>query len=189
MPLLQLDAWPPEALITERLVVRAPELSDRAPLMALLTSAATRRYLGGPLSRQDAEAATARRYGRTPGSFVMAMAGSGAFVGTVELDRRDADRPGRLGGAGPALEVSYVLEPAQWGHGYATEAVAAVLDWAPGVLPDTQVVACTQTANTASVALLARLGFIEIDRFVEFDAEQGLWLRPLATIDAPAVAR
>jgi RimJ/RimL family protein N-acetyltransferase len=33
-------------------------------------------------------------------------------------------------------------------------------------------VLCTQTANTASVRLAARLGFRETERFMEFDAEQ-----------------
>jgi RimJ/RimL family protein N-acetyltransferase len=120
---------------------------------------------------------------------VVASTSSAAFVGTVGLDRRDPGRPGSRVDEGLALEVSYVLDPAQWGHGYATEAVAAVLTWASGVLSDTHVVACTQTANSGSIALLQRLGFAEIDRFVEFDAEQGLWLRPLTAIEAPAPSR
>lgn len=157
--------------------------------MALLTSAAARRHLGGPLTRQNAEAATAGAPGRTPGSFVVTAQADTTFIGTVGLDRRDADRPGKLPDDGQALEVSYVLDPAHWGHGYATEAVAAVLGWASEALPDTHIVACTQTANRPSISLLQRLGFTKVDQFVEFDAEQSLWIRSLAAIDAPAPSR
>ncbi|MEJ7755969.1 MAG: hypothetical protein WKF83_06160 [Nocardioidaceae bacterium] len=39
------------------------------------------------------------------------------------------------------------------------------------------VVLCTQSANTASVRLAQRLGFVEVERFEEFGAEQwfGSW--------------
>lgn len=59
-----------------------------------------------------------------------ALKDSGAFIGTVGLDRRDADRPGHLRPAGLDLEISYILDPTQWGFGYASEAVLAVLAWA-----------------------------------------------------------
>jgi hypothetical protein len=36
------------------------------------------------------------------------------------------------------------------------------------------VIAVTQAANTASLRLLARLGFVERERFVEFEADQVL---------------
>lgn len=36
---------------------------------------------------------------------------------------------------------------------------------------------CTQSANTASVALAARLGFVEVERFEEWDAEQWFGVR------------
>ncbi|WP_394361882.1 hypothetical protein [Amycolatopsis sp. SB7-3] len=38
-------------------------------------------------------------------------------------------------------------------------------------------VLCTQTANDPSMRLAAKLGFIEVERFEEYDAEQwfGVW--------------
>ncbi|WP_344842821.1 GNAT family N-acetyltransferase [Kribbella ginsengisoli] len=58
------------------------------------------------------------------------------------------------------------------GKGYAQEAVGAVLRWLPGVVPDETVVATTQSANAASLRLLGKLGFAEVERFEEFGAEQ-----------------
>lgn len=48
-------------------------------------------------------------------------------------------------------------------------------------LDDEHVVAVTQAANTASLRLLARLGFLERERFVEFDADQVLLSSPVAS--------
>lgn len=41
------------------------------------------------------------------------------------------------------------------------------------------VIAVTQRTNTRSVALLRRLDFAEVDRFIEFGAEQVLFERSL----------
>ena len=182
MPALQLDTWPPEPILSERLVVRAPRAEDRDGFISLLMSSEARRFLGGAITPQDAEAATSGRHGQTPGSFVVAALASGAFLGTVGLDRRDPDRPGHLTPEGLELEVSYVVDPNHWGQGYATEAVGAVLGWASAVLPDQYVVACTQVANSASANLLQRLDFDRVGpSFVEFDAEQSLWSRSLTS--------
>ncbi|MGY4771462.1 GNAT family N-acetyltransferase [Kribbella sp. CWNU-51] len=70
-----------------------------------------------------------------------------------------------------------------WGRGYATEAVGAALEWVTEVLPGEPVVLCTQSANEPSVRLAERLGFAEVERFKEFDAEQwfGVWTKTGAT--------
>jgi RimJ/RimL family protein N-acetyltransferase len=104
----------------------------------------------------------------------------GAMIGTVTLDRRDAERPGHVrpdpGDAGDA-ELGYMFLPEAWGYGYAAEACAAALDWFAGALPSEHVVLCTQTANDRSMRLAAKLGFTEVERFEEFGAEQwfGQW--------------
>jgi RimJ/RimL family protein N-acetyltransferase len=71
--------------------------------------------------------------------------------------------------------------PPAWGHGYATEACAAALDWVAQTLPSEAVVLCTQTANERSMRLAAKLGFHEIERFEEFRAEQWFGVRPAVT--------
>ena len=48
-------------------------------------------------------------------------------------------------------------------------------------LPGEPVVLNTQTANTGSMRLAAKLGFTEVERFRAWDAEQWLGLRPPLT--------
>lgn len=77
---------------------------------------------------------------------------------------------------GPFLELSYVLPVVAWGHGYTAEAGSALLAWSDERLGE-PVVVCTQVANARSLALAARLGFTELARFEEFDAEQWFAVR------------
>ncbi|WP_241832649.1 hypothetical protein [Amycolatopsis sp. CB00013] len=51
------------------------------------------------------------------------------------------------------------------------------LGWFADALPAEPVVLCTQTANGPSMRLAAKLGFIEVERFEEYGAEQwfGVW--------------
>lgn len=51
------------------------------------------------------------------------------------------------------------------GHGYATEACTAALDWFADALPGEAVVLRTQTANVRSMGLAAKLGFTEVKRY------------------------
>ncbi|MFI5712123.1 GNAT family N-acetyltransferase [Kribbella sp. NPDC051620] len=168
---LVLDRWPVEELGTERLVLREARELDRDGLVGLLSSVEAYRYLGGAMSREQAEAAVRAPYGLTHGSFVVREVASGEFVGAVSLKRRDDDWPGAMG---RALDIGYLLLPEHWGKGYAQEAVGAVLRWLPTVVPDEKVVAGTQSANVASLRLLEKLGFVEVERFEEFGAEQVL---------------
>ena len=56
------------------------------------------------------------------------------------------------------LEVFYSLTPASWGNGYATEAAAGVVDYALGHLGLSEVFAEVDVANTASAAVIERVG-------------------------------
>jgi len=56
-------------------------------------------------------------------------------------------------------ELGYGLGPAHWGQGYAGEAVRALLGWGFGLLGLHRVEADIDPDNTASAALLSRLGF------------------------------
>ncbi|MFC7467474.1 GNAT family N-acetyltransferase [Actinomadura keratinilytica] len=98
--------------------------------------------------------------------------------------RADPAPPG-TGEPRPAAEgladLGYLFLPHAWGHGYATEACAAVLAWCDGVLPGEPVALTTQSANTASLRLAAKLGFTEVERYQEWGAEQWLGLRPPVT--------
>lgn len=168
-------AWPPAPIRTGRLVLRESDARDRAAFIELFASPKVRTYLGGPRPRDELERAVPEVPGRRPGLFVADL--DGAMIGTVTLDRRDAERPGHVRPEAGEAELSYMFLPKAWGYGYAAEACAAALDWFAGVLPGEPVVLCTQTANDRSMRLAAKLGFIEAERFEEWGAEQwfGVW--------------
>jgi RimJ/RimL family protein N-acetyltransferase len=79
--------------------------------------------------------------------------GSGAFAGMVGLHRVNPALP-----CAPAVEVGWRLHPDAWGHGYATEAAAASLDYGFGAGGLDEIVAFTTTVNTRSQAVMERLG-------------------------------
>ncbi|MEV6874232.1 GNAT family N-acetyltransferase [Amycolatopsis sp. NPDC051128] len=95
----------------------------------------------------------------------------------ITLDRRDGERPGPVRPNAGEAELGYMFQPEAWGFGYATEACAAALDWFAGGHPGEPVVLCTQTANVHSMRVAAKLGFIEVERFEAYGAEQwfGVW--------------
>ena len=75
----------------------------------------------------------------------------GAFIGWCSLTAWNPEfRSARL---------TYCLDDAAWGHGYATEAAGALLDWAFDTLDLNRVQAETDTRNAASARVLEKLGF------------------------------
>ncbi|CAM5718160.1 N-acetyltransferase [Streptomyces badius] len=168
-------AWPPAPIATARLVLRESEARDRAAFVELFASAHVRAYLGGPHPRDELERAVPEVPGRRAGLFVVEL--DGAMIGTVTLEQRDPERPGRLRPEGGRTEIGYMFLPEAWGSGYAAEACAAALDWFAAARPGEPVGLCTQIANVASMRLALKLGFTEVTRFEEFGAEQwfGEW--------------
>ncbi|NUW33076.1 GNAT family N-acetyltransferase [Nonomuraea sp. SMC257] len=164
---------------SERLLLRkALHETDREGLVELSTDPEVRAYLGGPRPRDEVEQhldtvlaadATAR-----PGSYVIADNATNQVVGTLMLARRSADRPGQVTEDGEELELGYVLRRSAWGAGFAFEAATAALRAAAAEFPDQPVLLVTQTANTRSLKLAARLGFRPVSTFEEFGAEQTL---------------
>ncbi|RSN07869.1 GNAT family N-acetyltransferase [Streptomyces sp. WAC 05977] len=167
--------WPPAPIKTERLVLRGSEARDRSAFIELFASPEVGTYIGGARPREELERTSPEVPGRRPGLFVVELDGS--LIGMITLDQRDAERPGHIRPDAGETELGYLLLPRAWGRGYATEACAAALDWFAEALPDEPVVLCTQTANEGSMRLAAKLGFTEVDRFEEYDAEQWFGVR------------
>ncbi|MYV42358.1 GNAT family N-acetyltransferase [Streptomyces sp. SID1328] len=165
-------AWPPAPIRTGRLVLREPEVRDRAVFIELYASPEVHTYLGGPRPRGELEREMPEVPGLRPGSFVVDL--DGVMIGHVLL-RRATDH--HCPAAEGKVDLGYLFLPRAWGFGYAAEACAAALDWLDGVLPGEPVVLSTQTANAGSMRLAARLGFIEVERFRAWDADQWLGLR------------
>ena len=75
-----------------------------------------------------------------------------AVVGTCTLYQLDAQCR--------RAEVGYVLLVSEWGKGYATEAVSALLDWGFEALALNRVEADIDPRNVPSARTLERLGFV-----------------------------
>jgi RimJ/RimL family protein N-acetyltransferase len=168
-------AWPPAPIRTERLVLRESDARDRAAFIELFASPEVGTYIGGPRPRDELERTVPDVPGRRFGFFVIEL--GGAMIGMITLDRRDAERPGHVRPNSGETELGYLFLPEAWGCGYAAEACAAALDWFADALPGESVVLCTQTAKDRSMRVAAKLGFVEVEKFEEYGAEQwfGVW--------------
>lgn len=76
---------------------------------------------------------------------------SGATIGDVVV---------HLSWEGRTAEVGYTLLPTYWGHGYAGEALAALVEFLFDDLGVTRVMGMLHPANIASARLLERTGFL-----------------------------
>jgi len=154
------------ALITERLALRPVTAADHLALLAHWTLPDVRRFLF------DGEALSAAEVSQTIEESVSDLAAGGYgvwlirehdravpagtdlvgtdLVGTVGLRPLDDD----------GLEIFYSLAPGSWGRGYATEAARAVVGHALGTLGLAEVLAEIDEGNTASVAVVKRLGMV-----------------------------
>ncbi|MFG3345990.1 GNAT family N-acetyltransferase [Streptomyces sp. NPDC048018] len=158
-------ATPAEPLVTERLVLRAVRERDLPAVTRLWTDPEVRRHLGGPVVESVIRIRQRRIVG-APGFHAVERVSDGVVLGLVTVER--AGRHGET-------EVSYQFLPEHWGHGYAREAVLAVVERALEDVP--AVVAVTQEANTRSRRLLEAVGMTHAESFVEWDAHQVLYRR------------
>ena len=168
-------AWPPAPISTERLVLRAPEARDRPTFIEIHASSEVGTYLGGPQSRDELELLP-EVPDRRPGVFVVEL--DGEMIGLVMLERRSLGPADRIRPEPGEVDLGYLFLPKAWGQGYAAEACSAALDWFAVEFRGEPVVLCTQTANDRSMRLAAKLGFVEVERFEKFGAEQwfGEWV-------------
>jgi RimJ/RimL family protein N-acetyltransferase len=146
-------------LHTERLILRPVTAEDHAVLLAHWGTPDVRRFLfdGAMLSAAEITEAigdSTRDFGRAGYGLWLIYEKDGAgLIGTAGL------RP--LEDLG--LEIFYSLAPGSWGKGYATEAARTVLDHALGPLGLPEVLAEVDEGNTASIAVIKRLGMTPFD--------------------------
>ena len=146
-------------LRTERLVLCPVTADDHAVLLAHWAAPDVRRFLfdGAILSAAEITGAienSTRDFGRAGyGLWLIHQKGGTDLVGTAGL------RP--LEDLG--LEIFYSLAPGSWGRGYATEAARAVLEHALGPAGLPEVLAEVDEGNTASIAVIERLGMTPFD--------------------------
>ncbi|MEU3710698.1 GNAT family N-acetyltransferase [Streptomyces catenulae] len=146
-------------LHTARLLLREWQESDLAPWAAMNADPEVRRHLGAPLTRAQSDASVARFRAefaeRGYGWWAVAERASGAFLGFAGFDRVEE---GSLPCHG--VEVGWRLARHAWGHGYATEAGRACLDFGFTTLGLSEILALTTATNTRSRAVMERLGMV-----------------------------
>lgn len=151
---------------TERLRLRAWRGEDAAPFLAMGRDAEVMRFIGPPLTRDDAEEMIARQnrvlatFGRC--FFAVERRGDGAFLGFCGVKPGPAGTP-----IADTPEIGWRLARSAWGLGYAREAAHAALaaEWRRGT---PEVFAVTVPANGRSWGLMERLGMRrDLDR--DFD--------------------
>ena len=146
-------------LRSERLVLCPVTADDHPVLLAHWAAPEVRRFLFDDATLSAAEITeviedSARDFGRAGyGLWLIHQKGGRDLVGTAGL------RP--LEDLG--LEVFYSLAAGSWGRGYATEAARAVLEYALGPLGLPEVLAEVDEGNTASIAVIERLGMTPFD--------------------------
>jgi [ribosomal protein S5]-alanine N-acetyltransferase len=140
-------------LKTERLLLRRARPDDVEAFHAIMSDKAAMRYWSTPphATREQTRDWLADMVGAPPGE-------SDDFV--IELDGRVIGKAGcwRL------PEIGYILHPEVWGKGYAREAMQAVIAHLFATRDVARLIADVDPRNTASLGLLARLGFTETHR-------------------------
>lgn len=149
---------PTPTLETPRLRLRPFSRADADSLYELHSDARVLRYWDSPpwtdraragrflaVCRQLADEGTGARLAMEHGA-------DGSFLGWCGLSRWNPEFR--------SAALTYCLTEAAWGHGYATEGAAALLQWAFDTLDLNRVQAEADTRNAASARVLAKLGFV-----------------------------
>ena len=153
-----------EELRTSRLRLRRSEPRDAEQISAYRSDPEVRAHQGWDRTdpdhvRQEIEEMLHRVPGGTGGwvQFTVETLADDQLVGDVGL-RVAEDESG-------VVMVGYTMAPAAQGKGYATEAVAALVDYAFGTLGADIARAYADAANTPSVRVGEKVGLVVVERF------------------------
>jgi RimJ/RimL family protein N-acetyltransferase len=153
---------------TERLLLRMPVAEDAEAALELITDPVAMEFIGGvhPDARTDPGFVVRRWLERWDDN------GCGPFCVVRREDGRWLGRTGVLvwdvrtwtqttfanAGEHAQPELGWALAREHWGHGYATEAVLAVRDWARGDRGLQRLISVIAPTNLRSQRLAERLG-------------------------------
>lgn len=148
-----------DALRTERLLLRAPRPSDTADLHARRNDADVARYQDWltpyPLDRAEALVTESTTLdGPTPGAWWMITIAD--TTDTTVL----GDLAVHLTDDAHTAEVGYTISRSQWGHGYATEALDALVTYLFETIGVTRIEGKLHPDNPASAMVLERVGML-----------------------------
>ncbi len=145
----------PRRLETPRLLIRRLEPGDVDALVALWTDPDVTHYLGGPRDparvRASMEADAAAAEPPAMDLWTVVEKATGRVVGNCGLLEKTVDGQAEV-------ELVYALARWAWGHGYASEAAAAVCRHAFEGLGLRRLVSLIDPPNTASLRVAARVG-------------------------------
>lgn len=141
---------------TERLILRDWREDDLDAYAAIAADPLVMATLG-PLKTREQSAALladlrerADAYGHT--FWAVERRADHRLIGHAGLIR------GKVDPIAGELEIGWTLASDCWGHGYASEAARAALDWAWANRPSEPVIAITSVTNSRSRAVMERLG-------------------------------
>jgi [ribosomal protein S5]-alanine N-acetyltransferase len=144
---------PRDPVRTARLLLRRAVPDDLAAFHEILSDARAMRYWSRPEheTREESQGFV---------NFLCGCPDNGGDDWVLDLDGRAI---GKAGSWAPP-EVGFILHPDHWGHGYAFEAMSALVPLLFARHDVPALVAEVDPRNSASLALLARLGFRETGR-------------------------
>jgi RimJ/RimL family protein N-acetyltransferase len=131
--------------------------ADLAPFAVLNSDPRVTEYLPEPLSREESDALVARidahfdRHGF--GLWAVEVCDQTSFAGFVGLSVPQFEAHFT-----PCVEIGWRLGAEHWGHGYATEAAAAVLGVGFELLRLAEIVSFTVPGNARSRRVMQRIG-------------------------------
>jgi RimJ/RimL family protein N-acetyltransferase len=142
---------------TTRLILRCWRPDDLPAFAAINADQRVMEFLGEPLTREQSDALAERIVAKIAqqgfGFWAVEIADVAPLIGFVGLDRPTFEAPFT-----PTVEIGWRLDAAYWGHGYATEAARAVLDFGFDVAGLEEIVAFTTARNERSRRVMERIG-------------------------------
>jgi len=140
---------------TERLILRHLRGEDFAEYARLMADPVVMRFMGAgvPMTREQAWRSLAGVLGhwklRGYGLWALEEKATGKLVGRAGLLRPEG---------WPGLEVGWMVDPARWGEGFATEAGRAALSFAFEEVGADHVISLIHPQNRASIRVAEKLG-------------------------------
>ncbi|GAC1549544.1 MAG: GNAT family protein [Herpetosiphon sp.] len=159
---------------TKRLCLRRFNASDLATLMAYRNDPLVAMYQSWEaMSTREAHALIVEMQTTEPGvpgpgfQFAVTLKATGVHIGDCFLKVHDDDpRQGELG---------YTLARCHWGNGFGSEAAQAVIKYCFVTLKLHRIIAVADSRNSASVALLERIGMRREGHFLQNVWFKGTW--------------
>jgi RimJ/RimL family protein N-acetyltransferase len=143
--------------ITERVLLRQWTDDDRIPFAAINADPEVMAHYPAPLDRAGSDASLERLRAHVDqhgfGLWAAERRSDGRLLGFVGLQHVPFEAHFT-----PAVEIGWRLARDAWGHGYATEAAVACVDYAFADLGLDELLAMARPGNLASLRVMERIG-------------------------------